>query len=496
MKRSLAVFLIVMIIVAIVPSMAESWICPTCAQENTGNFCGQCGTARPDVWTCPNCNQMNTTPFCTNCGTKKPEMSSEENDDKERLDYNAISANMDEFIVNLFSDYEVYLITVTKDGETEEIGKCFEGKYNAYDQEMAVEYQLHGHTLLLKFRKDDVFSEEDMEAVQKWVDELNKKSESSKAYIDDACSFYYEYPIDLSDDWEDDIIVDQVIGFSVAGHAVNELISFVAGIHPNTDSEPVVTQAPEPTPKPTATPEPQDECDIPDLGDYVTIRPLLLGQKREQRSTDNNSHHWFYTYDYYDGSIDDDDIEDFLKAIENKYDFVEVDHTEEVIWDTSYSKYYYYYVGITNASPLMVGDKKKYGEEYNLLVSITKGGNRDHSSVTVRFSPELSYGGSDRNEGEWLPDSDAIHPAPPVVSSTPSDITPTPGPTPKPVVKCVKCHGKGVIACPQCDGRGYRIEYDNSAIGGKKGETQITCTKCHRLGEITCPRCHGTKYER
>jgi membrane protease subunit (stomatin/prohibitin family) len=52
------------------------WKCPTCGQENTGNFCSNCGTRRPTVsnkWVCPHCGRENTGNFCDNCGTKKPD---------------------------------------------------------------------------------------------------------------------------------------------------------------------------------------------------------------------------------------------------------------------------------------------------------------------------------------------------------------------------------------------------------------------------------------
>ena len=58
------------------PAADSSWICPNCESENTGKFCGNCGTAKPqpesDKWTCPNCETVNSGKFCTECGTAKP----------------------------------------------------------------------------------------------------------------------------------------------------------------------------------------------------------------------------------------------------------------------------------------------------------------------------------------------------------------------------------------------------------------------------------------
>lgn len=51
----------------------DTWKCPGCGTENTGNFCSQCGTARPKRWFCPKCGTENHGLFCTACGTKIPE---------------------------------------------------------------------------------------------------------------------------------------------------------------------------------------------------------------------------------------------------------------------------------------------------------------------------------------------------------------------------------------------------------------------------------------
>lgn len=52
---------------------ATGWVCPACSTENTGNFCTNCGAAKPAAnWVCPSCNAENTGNFCSNCGTKRP----------------------------------------------------------------------------------------------------------------------------------------------------------------------------------------------------------------------------------------------------------------------------------------------------------------------------------------------------------------------------------------------------------------------------------------
>ena len=53
---------------------AATWVC-SCGAENSGKFCTNCGTAKPQPqapasWTC-SCGTVNTGNFCTNCGTKR-----------------------------------------------------------------------------------------------------------------------------------------------------------------------------------------------------------------------------------------------------------------------------------------------------------------------------------------------------------------------------------------------------------------------------------------
>ena len=74
--RLFAVMLAVTIVLGTACAFADGgWDCTACGQSgNTGNFCSNCGAAKPAVdWTCPNCGQKgNTGKFCSNCGTAKP----------------------------------------------------------------------------------------------------------------------------------------------------------------------------------------------------------------------------------------------------------------------------------------------------------------------------------------------------------------------------------------------------------------------------------------
>ena len=56
-----------------VTALAEDWTCPACGSETSGNFCSNCGTAKPSAeWVCPDCGTTTTGNFCSNCGTARP----------------------------------------------------------------------------------------------------------------------------------------------------------------------------------------------------------------------------------------------------------------------------------------------------------------------------------------------------------------------------------------------------------------------------------------
>ena len=53
------------------PASANTWKCK-CGNENSGNFCTNCGSKKPEAgWKCT-CGQVNQGNFCSNCGAKKP----------------------------------------------------------------------------------------------------------------------------------------------------------------------------------------------------------------------------------------------------------------------------------------------------------------------------------------------------------------------------------------------------------------------------------------
>ena len=58
-----------------VAKAAAGWTC-ACGTQNTGKFCSDCGSKKPEAsggWTCPSCGKQNSGKFCAECGTKKPE---------------------------------------------------------------------------------------------------------------------------------------------------------------------------------------------------------------------------------------------------------------------------------------------------------------------------------------------------------------------------------------------------------------------------------------
>ena len=53
---------------------AGAWTC-SCGAQNTGKFCGNCGSPKPEAdgpWFCTNCGTQNTGNFCSSCGSKRP----------------------------------------------------------------------------------------------------------------------------------------------------------------------------------------------------------------------------------------------------------------------------------------------------------------------------------------------------------------------------------------------------------------------------------------
>ena len=56
------------------PAAPEEWTCENGHEGNTGNFCSECGAAKPAVpeeWTCINGHEGNTGNFCSECGAAK-----------------------------------------------------------------------------------------------------------------------------------------------------------------------------------------------------------------------------------------------------------------------------------------------------------------------------------------------------------------------------------------------------------------------------------------
>ena len=78
MKRIISIILTITLLLGFAVSEESTWTCSVCGKTGlTGNFCGRCGTTRPEEdngWTCPNCGtEGNTTKFCGECGSKRPE---------------------------------------------------------------------------------------------------------------------------------------------------------------------------------------------------------------------------------------------------------------------------------------------------------------------------------------------------------------------------------------------------------------------------------------
>lgn len=78
MKR---ITVLILVILFCLSGLAESatWFCPNDGSQNNGNFCMECGGARPTGWTCPNCGTTGQNGnFCMECGAARPRVSTPE----------------------------------------------------------------------------------------------------------------------------------------------------------------------------------------------------------------------------------------------------------------------------------------------------------------------------------------------------------------------------------------------------------------------------------
>ena len=98
MKQRWLALLLALTLLLTLPALADSdWACPNCGQTgNTGNFCSNCGTARPNAaWTCPSCGLTgNAGNFCSNCGAPRPDANS--NSDETQTPAYTVNENLEQ----------------------------------------------------------------------------------------------------------------------------------------------------------------------------------------------------------------------------------------------------------------------------------------------------------------------------------------------------------------------------------------------------------------
>ena len=71
---SLLLALVMLLSAGAAAAESEGWTCPNCRREATGNFCSNCGTAKPsDDWVCFFCGTAANGHFCSHCGASREE---------------------------------------------------------------------------------------------------------------------------------------------------------------------------------------------------------------------------------------------------------------------------------------------------------------------------------------------------------------------------------------------------------------------------------------
>lgn len=104
MKKITALFIALCLIWGSLPAIAgTAWKCPECKSQNTENYCGDCGTKRPD-WTCAGCKRKIVTKYCVYCGM--PKLFSDGIYAMEAFDYDTA---IECFLTTQYGDYQIKL---------------------------------------------------------------------------------------------------------------------------------------------------------------------------------------------------------------------------------------------------------------------------------------------------------------------------------------------------------------------------------------------------
>ena len=213
-----------------------------------------------------------------------------------------------------------------------------------------------------------------------------------------------------------------------------------------------------------------------------------------------NSSHPSYNLIILDAlTLDEEDwVDEYLKYIEDNFDFKLVGHNE---WGFEYHwfyDYYFEYTGSGNVTEYYNDDIKAH---YNVNVNLTRYLDENRYAVSVRYPPEMTLGETNARTTKKLTNFNNGAASSGSSSSSASSSGSSGGgsyssSSSSKKSGCNYCGGRGTRDCRTCDGKGYEEirtstpHYSGLSGSGGNKTTRKPCSNplCHG-GQVDCPFC-------